>query len=111
MRKQIELLKHHAGLAADRLDILHIRRQLDTGNDDLAALVLLQPVDAADHRRLAGAGRPADYDTFALVDLEIDVSKDVKLAEPFVDMPQLDDRRPRRHPRRPLLNSRSSIWL
>src|SRR5258708_896629 len=114
MREQVELLEHHADLAADRLDILRIRAQRDTGDDDLAALVLLQPVDAADHRRLPGAGRPADHDAFALVDLEIDVLEDVELAEPFVDMAQLDDRRPRsriRHARRPLLNSRSSIWL
>src|SRR5712691_10633725 len=114
MREQVELLEHHANLAADRLDILHIRCQLDPGDDNLAALVLFQPVDAADHRRLARARRPADDDAFALVDLEIDVLEDVELAEPFVDMTQLDDRRPRsriRHARRPLLNSRSSIWL
>ena len=91
MREQVELLEHHADLAADRVDILDVRSQLDAGDDDLAALVLLQPVDTADHRRFAGARRSTDDDALALGDLEVDVLEDVELAIPFVDMAQLDD--------------------
>src|SRR5271169_2303341 len=91
MREQVELLEHHADLAADRVDILDVRGQLDAGDDDLAALVLLQPVDTADHRRFAGARRSTDDDALALGDLEVDILEDVELAIPFVDMAQLDD--------------------
>src|SRR5205085_11201589 len=114
MRKQIELLEYHADLAADGLDVLHIRGQLYAGDEDLAALMLLQPIDAADHRRFARARRPADDDPLAPADVEVDVPEDVEVAVPFVDAAQLDDRRSRSrvgHRRRPLLNSRSSIWL
>src|SRR5438876_12076689 len=111
MREQIELLEHHADFTANCLDILDVRGKLDPGNDDLAALMLFEPVDAADHCRLARAGRPADDDAFAFPDLEAEVFEDVELAEPLVDMTQLDDRA-RLHQRcRFLLNSRSSIWL
>src|SRR5215467_11036869 len=91
MREQVELLEHHADFAADRLDVLDVRGQLDPSDDDLTSLVLFQSVDAADHRRLAGARRPADDDTLSLLDLEIEVPKDVEIAEPFVDVTQLDD--------------------
>ena len=91
VREQIELLEYHADLAADRLDILDIGGQLDPGDDDLALLVLLQAIDATDHRRLARARRPADDNPFAPPDLEVDVPEDVELAKPFVDMAQLDD--------------------
>ncbi len=47
MRKQIELLKHHADVAAHREDVLGIVGQLDAVDDDAAALPVLQPVDAA----------------------------------------------------------------
>jgi hypothetical protein len=114
VRKEIELLEHHADFAADRLDVLEIGGQFDAGDDDLAALMLFEPIDAADHRRLARPRRPTDDDAFPPTDIEVDVSEDVEIAIPFVDAPQLDDRLPRgriRHRRRPLLNSRSSIWL
>ena len=68
VREQVEVLEHHADLAADLVDVLEVVGQLDAVDDDLALLVLLQPVDAADQRRLAGAGRPADDDPLALVD-------------------------------------------
>src|SRR5215472_5971783 len=92
MREQVELLEHHADLPADRLDVLDIRGQFDPGDVDLTLLVLLQSVDAADHRRFARAGRPADDDPFALSDLEIDVLEDMEFAIPFVDLAQRDDR-------------------
>ncbi len=93
MRKQVELLEHHADLAADRLDILDVAGQLDAGDDDLALLVLFEPVDAADHRRFAGARRAADNDPLAARDVEIDVVEHMKRAVPFMDMAQLDHRR------------------
>src|SRR5271167_4368246 len=92
VREQVELLEHHADLAADRLDVLDVRSQLDPGDDDLALLMLFQPVDAADHRRFARARRPTDDDALAPLDLEVDVPEYVKLTEPFVDIAQFYDR-------------------
>ena len=65
MRKQIELLKHHADVAAHGEDLLWIVGQLDAVNDDAALLPVLKPVDAAQQRRLAAAGRAADDDPLA----------------------------------------------
>ena len=42
---------------------------------DRAGLDLLQPVDGADQRRLAGAGRAADHDHLAARDLGVDVDR------------------------------------
>jgi hypothetical protein len=56
----------------------------------IALLVFLQPVDAADHRRLAGAGRPADDDALAAHDLEVDVAQHVEIAVPLVHVLDLD---------------------
>src|SRR3546814_13613659 len=66
------------------------RSQLDFVDDDLALLVLLQPVDAADHGRLAGAGRSADDDALAAVDRQVDVLEDMELAIPLVHADDLD---------------------
>ena len=65
MRKEVEVLEHHADLAAHLVDVLQVVGELDAVDDDAALLVLLQPVDAADHGRLARAGRPADDDPLA----------------------------------------------
>src|SRR3546814_17538261 len=50
MRKEVEVLEHHADLAADLRDVLHVVRQLDFVDDDLALLVLLQPVRSEERR-------------------------------------------------------------
>ena len=90
MRKEIELLEDHADVAAHLVDLLQVARQLDAVDDDAALLVLLQPVDAADERRLAGARRPADHDPLAARHPQVDVAQDVELAEPFVDALHVD---------------------
>ena len=51
---------------ADFVDLLQVVGELDAVDDDLALLVFLEPVDAADQRRLARARRPADDDALAL---------------------------------------------
>jgi hypothetical protein len=90
VREQVEVLKHHPDLAADRLDVLDVVVQLDAVDEDMALLVLLEPVDAADHCRLAGPRRPADHDLLALLDLQVDVPQHVELAEPLVDVAEDD---------------------
>ena len=84
------MLEHHADVAAHRDDVLRIVGQFDAVDDDAAALPVLQPVDAAQQRRFAAAGRTADDDALAARHAEIDVAQHVKLAVPFVQADDLD---------------------
>jgi hypothetical protein len=90
MREQVEVLEHHANLGPDLVDVLQIRVEFDIVDDDVALLVLLQPVDTADQGRLAGTGRPADHDPLAPVDGQVDVAEHMELAIPFVHVVDLD---------------------
>ena len=53
--EEVEVLEDHADFHADFFDILEIVGQLDAVHDDLAPLVLLQAVDAADQGGFSGA--------------------------------------------------------
>ena len=90
MREQIELLEHHADVAAHRDDLLGVVVKLDAVDDDAARLPVLQMVDAAQQRRLAAAGRPADDDALAARHFQIDVAQHVEFAEPLVQGDDLD---------------------
>jgi hypothetical protein len=90
MREQVEVLEHHADLAPHLVDLLEIVGEFLAVDDDLALLVLLQPVDAADHGRLARPRRAADDDALAAHHLEVDVLQHVELAVPFVHADDLD---------------------
>ena len=46
VREQVEGLEDHADLGADGVDVAHVVGELDAVDDDVAALMLLQPVDA-----------------------------------------------------------------
>src|SRR3546814_6926004 len=92
VREQVEVLEHHADLAANLVDLLEIVGQFQPVDDDLPPLMLLEPVDAADQRRLARARGAAYDDPFPVMDGQVDVPQDVKLAEPFMDPDQLDHR-------------------
>src|SRR5687767_6888189 len=90
MWEQIEMLEHHADLTPDLVDALEVAGQFDAVDDDAAALMLLEPVDAADHGRLARAGGAADDDPLAAHHLEVDVLEDVKIAKPLVHIDDVD---------------------
>ena len=90
MRKQVELLKHHADLAADLVDLLEILGQFHAVDDDPAALPVLDTVDASKQRRLAAARGAADDDALASHDLEVDTAQHVEAAEPLVQADDLD---------------------
>ena len=96
MREQVEALEDHADLLAlprdvgflvlDQLPVhLAVADQVAI-DEDPAALDLLEVVDAANERRLAGARRTEDDDDLLALDLKADVLEDVELAEPLVDM-------------------------
>ena len=53
MREEIELLKYHADFASHIEDRAGAVTHFDAIDDDASAVVLLQPVDAADQRRFA----------------------------------------------------------
>src|SRR5262249_30265559 len=90
VRKQVELLEHHADLAADLVDRPEILGELRAVDDDAAALPVLDAVDAAQQRRLAAARGAADDDALSAHDLEVDVAQHVEGAEPFVEVDDLD---------------------
>jgi len=83
-------LEHHTDFRPDLVDVSEVARQLDAIDDDLAFLVFLEPVDAADQRGLTGARRASDDDLFSLSHRKIYVAQDMELAEPFVDVDQFD---------------------
>src|SRR5215467_3760196 len=92
VRKQVKALKHHPDLGADLIDLADVVGELDALDNDLALLVLLQPIDAADEGRFAGARRPTNDDLLALIDRQVDVAQHVELAEPLVDADHLNGR-------------------
>jgi hypothetical protein len=66
--------------------------QLKAVNDQAALLVFFQPVDAADQRGLARAGRAANDDALALGDVQVNVAQHMEIvAVPLVDFVEGDD--------------------
>ncbi len=92
VREQVEVLEHHADVATDRLDLLDVLGQRHAVDHDIAFLMLLKMIDAADHRRLAGPRRATDDDTFALAHAQVDVTQHVEVAVPLVETLELDHR-------------------
>ncbi|QTK78568.1 6-Pyruvoyl-Tetrahydropterin Synthase [Agrobacterium tumefaciens] len=90
MREEVEVLEHHADFATDFVDLLEVVGEFDAVNDDAARLVLFQTVDAADHGRLARAGRTGDDNALALHDLQVDITQHVEIAVPFVHAGDFD---------------------
>ena len=73
MRKQIELLEHHADIIAQHSARRGTVVQCDTVDRDRAPVMRLKPVDAADQRGFAGTGRSANDDLLAKADIEADI--------------------------------------
>src|SRR5690606_40732438 len=61
-------------------------------DDDAPALNGLEPIDAADQRRLPRARRPADHDALARLHRQVDAVQYLEAAEPFIDVFHPDDR-------------------
>ncbi len=91
MWKQVELLKDHADFTSNGRDIAHVMGQLDAVDEDLTALVLLQPINGADEGGLARSGGPEDHDHFALLDGHVNAFKGVEIAEPLMHVAADDD--------------------
>jgi hypothetical protein len=90
VREQVELLEHHADLAPHLVDRLEVLGQLDAVDDHPALLPILDPVDAAQQRRLAAARRTADHDALTAHDLQAHVAQHMEAAEPFIQTHDVD---------------------
>ncbi|SIK51626.1 Uncharacterised protein [Mycobacteroides abscessus subsp. abscessus] len=55
MGEKIEVLEHHADVAAHGVDVFEVVGEFDAIDNDLALLMLFEPVDAADQGGLARA--------------------------------------------------------
>jgi hypothetical protein len=66
MRKQVELLEHHADFAPDGRHVLRVLVECDAIDDNGALVVLLEAVDAANQRRLSRSRWPAHDHSLAL---------------------------------------------
>lgn len=71
MGKQVEVLEHHAHLLTVLIDVHLLAGQVHTVEEDGAGGGLLQQVQAAEQRGLAGTGGADDGHHFTLVDIQI----------------------------------------
>ncbi len=92
VREQVETLKHHADLAADLLDILHVRAHLGTVDHDGADLMRLELIDAADHGGFSRPRRTADHNLFAFANGQVDVMQSAEIVVPFTHAAEFDQR-------------------
>ena len=92
MREEVEALEHHADLTPDGLDPAHVVGELGAVDDDPAAVVLLQAVDAADQGGLARPRRADHDDDLLPADDEVDPPQRGEVAEPLLHALAGDDR-------------------
>jgi hypothetical protein len=85
VREQVEVLEHHADIAANLLNKPDIVTQLFAIHHNSTALVFFKAVDAANGGGFAGTRRTTNDNAFALLDGEVDVFEDMKSAIPFMD--------------------------
>jgi hypothetical protein len=90
VRVEVEGLEDHADALAGVVDVGARVEHVDAVHDHLAGGRLLQPVEAAQQRRLARARRPDHEDQLALGDPEVDPLQDVKGAEMLVEAARVD---------------------
>ena len=85
------MLEHHPDFTAHRIYVADIVGQLDVIDNDLAFLVLLQPVYAPYKRRLSRPGGTTDNNALAVADIEVQILEYVEISVPFVHPLNPDD--------------------
>ena len=80
MRKQIEVLEHHAHFAAELVYIAAGSVDLRPFKPHLAPGGHFQQVQAAEKGALSGAGRPHDHHLFPFLNLLVDPLEHMKVA-------------------------------
>ena len=94
MREEVVGLEDDADLLAQRVDVDLVVGDALAVDDDLALLDALEQVEAAQERRLAGAGRADQADDVVLGDVEVDLVEHLQSSpNHFADAAQLDERR------------------
>ena len=84
------MLKHHADTAA-QLGKVRLRISYrDAVYDDFTLLEGFERVDGLDEGGLAGAGRSADHDDFALFNINGAILQHLKVAVPLADVLDFD---------------------
>src|ERR1700744_3215584 len=86
---QVEALEHHADFRAQPRDLAR-GGDTDAVDHNLAAVDLLEPVDAAKQCALAGAAWTADDDDLACLNAEVDIVQHVQRAEVLMDVAEFD---------------------
>ena len=90
MRKQVETLEHHPDFPTYLVDPFDVIGQLHSIDHNRPALMFLQPIDAPNQSRFAGAGRTANYDALSALNCQVDVAQRVKDPVPFVNAGKSD---------------------
>jgi hypothetical protein len=90
MREQLEMLKHHADPRAQLRQIGLGVVDGNPGDGDGALLERLEPVDALDERRFAGARGAADHDDFTFGDRRRALLQHLKIGIPLADLVERD---------------------
>src|SRR6266481_4067583 len=90
VRKQLEMLKHHADARTQLRQICLRVVHGNPGDRNGPLLERLEPIDALDERRLARARWPADHDDFALLDMRRAILQHLKVGVPLADFAERD---------------------
>src|SRR3984885_11641422 len=91
MRKQVEALEHHRDFGADRVNRGGLAFDPCPLDPDVAGLIALQSVDAAQDGRFPRARRADDTDDLAFGDRSRDALEHLDLAEALVNIAKLDN--------------------
>src|SRR5581483_9679117 len=85
VREELEVLEHHSDSPPDVRQVGLAVGDLDVVEEDLAVLRLLEPVQTAKQRALAGAARADDADDLAAANGEVHVAQHLEVAEAFAE--------------------------
>ena len=91
VRKQVELLKNHAQVAPDEIDIVLTAHDVLALHRDLALVDFFQAVDGTQQGGLARTGRADDHHPLAGGDIQAHVLQGGQMAEIFPDVTDSDD--------------------
>ncbi len=91
VREEVVGLEDDPDLAAQGVHVDAAVRDLGAVDDDAALIDLLEQVDAAQERRLPGAGGADQADDVVPLDLERDLVEHAQVAERFRDAIELDE--------------------
>lgn len=81
MREQVEVLEDHADVLTHPVDVDLLVAHVEPVDHDLAVRDVLEPVEAAQERALAGARRPDHADHFTARDVDVEALEDLVVAE------------------------------